>query len=133
LRHVRAWIEVDDTGIPPVEREHDEHIMDIILKSNKFQPAQIRMLNYCRLYLGAVTLSDLTTPTGIYLDNAKLKGEISRWSSTTQWLTIHQTRPAEAQWALWRRANKLWSKPKGRLSRPLGHWATGYEPTMNGE
>jgi hypothetical protein len=54
------------------------------------------MLNYCRLYLGAVTLSDLATPGGIYLDNAKLRGSISRLSSTTRWLRIHRARPLDA-------------------------------------
>ena len=122
LRHVRAWIEVDDAGIAPAERENDAHIMDLLLKSKKFQPVQIRTLNYCRLYLGAVTLLDLTTPSGIYLDNAKLNGHISRLSSQTRWLTIHQDRPSDAQWTLWRRANKLWSTPKGRLHCPLGRW-----------
>ena len=82
LCHVRAWIEVDDAGIASVERENDDHIMDIILQSQQFQPTQIRMLNYCRRYLGAVTLSDLTTLGGIYLDNAKLRGSISCLSST---------------------------------------------------
>ena len=122
LRHVRAWIEVGDAGIAPVEREHDAHIMDLILKSKQFKPGQIRALNYCRLYLGAVTLSDLTTPPGISLDNAKLNGQVSRLSSTTRWMKIHQERPAEAQWVLWRRANKLWSTKKGRLHRPMGRW-----------
>lgn len=122
LIHARAWIEVDEDGSVPLEREHDDHIMDIILQLKEFKPAQIRMLNYCRMYLGAVTLSDLTTANGIYLDNAKLHGHISRMSSTTRWLQIHQDRPAEAQWILWRKANLLWSSKKGRLKHPLGRW-----------
>ena len=85
LNHVRAWIDVDDAGIAPLEREHDNYIMDIILQSNNFTPAaQIRTLNYCRLHLGAITLSDLTTTSGIYLDNAKLRGHVSTTSTTTR-------------------------------------------------
>jgi hypothetical protein len=106
----------------PLEREHDDHIMDIILQSKKLKPAQIRTLNYCRMYLGAATLSDLTTANGIYLANAKLHGHISRMSSTTWWLRIHQDPPAEAQWILWRKANQLWSSKEGRLKHPLGRW-----------
>ena len=122
LNHTRAWIEVDDAGIVPLEREHDDYIMDLILQSEAFQPAQIRILNYCRLYLGAVTLSDLTTTTGIYLDNAKLKGHTSRMSIVTRWLKIHQERPSEVHWTLWQKANLLWSSRKGRLNQPLGRW-----------
>ena len=123
LNHVGAWIEVDDAEIAPLEREHDDYIMVLVLQSNEFQPTQIRMLNYCRLYLGAVTISDLTTTSGIYLDNAKLQGQISQMSSTTWWLKIYQERPADAQWKLWRRrANLLWSTREGRLHQPLGAW-----------
>ena len=122
LSHTRACIEVDDDGIAPVEREHDDYIMDLILDSQQFQPPQIRVLNYCRLYLGAVTLSDLTHPDGLYLDNAKLHGHSTRMSNETQWLKINQGRPSDTQWKLWRKANRLWSTPKGRLFQPLGRW-----------
>ena len=115
LNHVGAWIELDDAGIAPIERENDDYIMDLIIQSNAFQPVQIRMLNYCRLYLGAVTQSDLTTTNGTYLDNAKLHGHISRMSNKTRWLKIHQARPTETQWRLWRKANLIWSSKKGRL------------------
>ena len=96
--------------------------MDIILQSNQFTPAQIRMLNYCRLYLGAVTLADLTIPNGVALDQAKLKGHISHYSNITRWLKIRQDRSSETQWRLWRRANLLWSTRNGRLFQPLGNW-----------
>ena len=122
LRHVRAWIDVDSPGIAPMERENDQYIMEVVLRSNKFKPAQIRVINYCRLYLGAITLADLTTPNGLYLDNAKLNGQVSRFSNVTRWLKIRQDRPADAQWQIWRRANLLWSNRKGRLTNPLGKW-----------
>ena len=122
LHHVGAWIDLDDAGVAPIERENDDYIMDLIIQSNEFKPAQVRMLNYCRLYLGAVTLSDLTTTAGIYLDNAKLNGHISRMSNDTRWLKIYQSRPAEAQWRTWRKANLLWSNKKGRLHQLLGKW-----------
>jgi hypothetical protein len=86
-------------GYAPLECEHDDYMMDIILQSNKFTPAQIRVIKYCRLYLGATTLAaDLTTPNGITLDDAKLRGQVSRLSNVTRWLKILQDRPAQAQW-----------------------------------
>ena len=127
LRHVRAWIEVDNSGIAPLERENDQYIMDLVLQSHRFTPAQIRVINYCRLYLGAITLADLTTPNGIMLDNAKLQGHVSRLSNITRWLKIRQDRPADAQWQIWRRANLLWSNRKGGLTTPLGKWLRTHE------
>ena len=90
---------MDTPGIAPIEREHDDYIMDIILQSDEFTPAQIQTLNYCRLDLGAIMLADLTNPNGIILlDNAKLPhGHISRLSNVTRWLKIRQERPSETQ------------------------------------
>ena len=122
MADINATIELDETGVPTVQRQADTYIMDQILESNKFTAAQIRRLNYCRLYLQAITISDLTDATGITLDLTKLAGNPSIQSSTTTWLRVNQDRPSEAAWSLWRKANRLWSKPSGRLHTPLGSW-----------
>ena len=82
------------SGIPELERAHDYHIMEVIIRSRKYTPAQIRRLNYCRLYLNAVTLSDLTTVVDDRLDPAKLRGGASVLSTTSQWMRINQDRPS---------------------------------------
>jgi hypothetical protein len=50
MPHINATFELNDNGVPPIERENDTHIMDIILESNKFTASQVRRLNYCRLF-----------------------------------------------------------------------------------
>jgi hypothetical protein len=65
------------------------------------------MLNYCRMYLGALTIADLATSTGDRLDNAKLQGDNSLLSIETKWIKVHQERPGNAEWKLWRRANTI--------------------------
>ena len=60
LASVDAWIETDEPYVAPLERVNDDYIMERIVKSGKFSPAQIRTANYCRMFLGAVTLADLT-------------------------------------------------------------------------
>ena len=69
--------------------------MDAIINSGQFTLAQIRQLNYCRLYLKAVTLSDLSTPAGVALDRGKLDdGSPSVYSSSrTGGSSIYQVRP----------------------------------------
>jgi hypothetical protein len=42
--------------------------MDIIQHSKKFTDSEVRQLNYCRLFLNAITLSDITHTTGTRLD-----------------------------------------------------------------
>lgn len=108
--------------VAPLERAHDEYIMDRLVHSHQFSPAQTRTLNYCRLYLGALTLSDLTTTTGRYLDQAKVAGRPSLMGTTTQWLRVNQESPSEAEWRVWKRANRLWSTADGKMIQPLGPW-----------
>ena len=64
LTKINEWLHIDDAGILPLEREHDCYIMDQCLQSKLFKPASIRVINYCRMFLGAVALSDLTNTAG---------------------------------------------------------------------
>ncbi len=41
MARVNASLELDQNGVPPLEREHDTHIMDVVLESNKFTAAQV--------------------------------------------------------------------------------------------
>ena len=80
-----------------IQRQRDAYIMDLILDSDQFTPTQIRRLNYCRLYLQAVTISDLTDATGETLDQMKMRGVPDFWSSTTTWIRVNQDRPSETE------------------------------------
>lgn len=65
--------------------------MDAILASGKFTAAEIRCLNYCRLYLKAHTISDLSDVSGQYLDPTKVTGHMSdETSSKTHEVQINQ-------------------------------------------
>ena len=122
LSKIDAVIEVDDPGIQLPQRVDDSYLMDLILQSKQFKPAQIRRLNYCRLYLQAITLSDITTNTGLHLDLSKRNGFPSLYSSVTNNVRVHQDRPSQAEWKLWQKANLLWSEADGTLLHPLGSW-----------
>ena len=122
LASIDCSLHIDDTAIPELQRHHDSHIMDSILASRAFTAAEIRRLNYCRLYLQAQTLSDLVTLGGRSLDKAKLVGNPSLMSSTSHGVQINQSSPSDVDWKLWRRANTLWSTPGGHLRQPLGPW-----------
>ncbi len=119
---INATMELDNTGVPMIQRQHDAHIMDLILDSDQFTPMQIRRLNYCRLYLQAVTISDLTDATGEILNQMKMRGVPDFRSSTTTWILVNQDRPSELEWRLWRKANLLWSTVSGILHTSLGQW-----------
>ena len=122
LATVNASIEVNDPHIPPRQREGDEYLMDMIVKANVFTNAEICKLNYCRLYLQVVTLSDISKPNGEELDTSMLDGAPSLMSATTKLVKVNQDRPSEKEWKLWKRANSLWSDLGGRLLYPMTEW-----------
>lgn len=74
MAQINASFELDNSGVPLIKRKNDAHIMDAILESNRFTDTQIRRLHYCRLFLQAVTVSDLSDATGRQLDPSKLQG-----------------------------------------------------------
>jgi hypothetical protein len=93
MKHVGGWIELDTDYIPKAERVHDGYIMDMILASRQFNDKEIRQLNYCRLFLQAVTLSDITQANGRTLDPLMLKGVLDRYSSNSRWHHVTQEKP----------------------------------------
>jgi hypothetical protein len=122
LRHflasIHAGLTLNDSAVPTLQRQGDSYIMDHILQSQRFTAAEIRKINYCRLSLQAITISDLTQANGEVLDPSNLAGAPSLQSSMTMWVPINQERPSETGWKLWRRANLLWSTAEGRLRSP---------------
>ena len=126
LATINAWIEVDRTGIAPLERCQDMFIMDAVLASKKYSNAEIQKINYCRLHLGALTIADIATTRGDYLDTDKLRGNSSYSGTCNRWMQINQERPSENEWRLWKKANSLWSFSNGKLFRPLGLWTRAH-------
>jgi hypothetical protein len=113
---------LDDPMIPPLQRVHDAYIMDIIIQSKKYTDSEIRRINCCRIFLQAVTLSDLATVDGQHVDVSKLEGQPSLMSSTTTLMHIAQEQPAESEWLLWKKVNLLWSTDDGSFHQALGPW-----------
>ena len=72
--------------------------MDRILDSKTFDAEEIKRLNYCRLYLQAVTISDLTVIDGDQLDPGKWIGQPTELSSLSRLEWPRQNRPSPATW-----------------------------------
>ena len=122
LATINGSIATDTDPVPPTQRVHDCHLMDSVVSNPAFSPSQIRQVNYCRLYLQAHTLSDITMANGVCLDPAIMLGQRSLLSSHTKHHHFKQDRPSNLAWTQWRRACLLWSNPAGFLHQPLGAW-----------
>ena len=122
LGEIGGEIRVDNSFLLAPQREYDPYIMDLVLQSEQFQPSEIEQINYCRLFLQSVTVSDISLADGIRLDPHMRIGKPNSTSSTTTLHRINQIRPDDKAWRLWQRANLLWADPHQRLHQQLGRW-----------
>jgi hypothetical protein len=121
LASINASFKLDMNYVVPTQREGDRHIMDIARESNMFQEAKLSPLNYCRLYMGATTISDLTSPAGIHLA-PDLSFSNTTLPSTDRIHRAHQSRPHTLFWMYWLRFLRSIAYRRGKLKQPLGNW-----------
>ena len=67
LRMIQGRLRLSETFLPEIQRVNDSFIMDHVLERGTFSPPEIRRINYCRLFLQAITVSDITDATGTNL------------------------------------------------------------------
>jgi hypothetical protein len=64
LSEISGSLRIAQARLQPLARCDDQYIMDMILQSNLFSPHELKFLNYCRLYLQVLTLSDIINAQG---------------------------------------------------------------------
>lgn len=96
LAYSHSHLQLDQDFIPEIERLNDRYIMDIAMESGEFNADDLRLLNYCRLYLHVVTVSDITDATGSYIMPEMFDCIRPRWFNPTT-ITVLQQRPSRFQ------------------------------------
>jgi hypothetical protein len=114
-------LELDDPAVEKLQREGDAFLMDIAIKSGKFGRAQLKRLNYCRIYLNVLLVSDIANAAGDALEINAFKG-IPTINTTKH--RVHQKRPNREAWTQWKRLMfMLAGRTKAHsLLQPLGRW-----------
>ena len=127
----RAWKELDDLSIhlefdsPPVltQRDGDQLLVDMFIESLVDQET-LKWLNWCRIYLHAVTLSDIVTADGAAITMKAWTGvRDSHLVDRYQW--PRTARPSNQWWRCWQQwlsNNVTGHSSRRRLSSPLGLW-----------
>jgi hypothetical protein len=106
----------------PLLREKDEYLMQKAAQL-QLETKEIRFINYCRLYLNVITISDITEPDGIHICP-----EIYHLDKAVTWRQRSDTRynqqlPEKHQWYAWRKLIKnLTLFGRRRLKQVLGDW-----------
>ena len=123
LLTISGHLELTNHGSIPHRRMYDAHIMDVVLTCGHFKPAAIRKINYCRMYLNVLLLSDIVMPCGTRLDPAAYEGTRALYFTTPNHY-VHQTKPGKKSWKCWRKLLNSMCKPKQRLTliQHLGAW-----------
>eukprot|EP00957_Ditylum_brightwellii_P206812 15350109-Ditylum_brightwellii.AAC.1 len=114
-------LQLSYTGAYPPQREHDQHIMPIVINSNAFKLHEIKRINYCRLYLGVTTLSDTTLADGETLDPHMRSGNISLLSSSAKQLLAKQGCPNQNSWKTCGKCLKMFANDD-QLKVPPRQW-----------
>ena len=126
LQRINGQIQLDTPFIAPKQRQDDQYLMDLALKffPAKKKSAKLRRINYCRMYLNVLLLSDITTACGTKIDPAMYQGYPANTESTTDHHQVNQNRPNEKAWKDWRAfLHKLCGRTKDRrLIVPLKDW-----------
>ena len=124
LHSTNAALMLEQTHVTPLQRIGDFHLMDKVLQRSRFTEQQIRLINYCRMFLQVHTVADIATAGGTHVDPCFIHGNPSLLSSRSTDLEVHQERPITLEaWRLWKAACKLWCNIQtGALHRPLGQW-----------
>jgi hypothetical protein len=87
-----------------------------------YSPSNLKLLNQCRLYLQAFSLTDITSADGKQIIQHYKKGILGQdRRSNLRWPT--QQRPGKKAWNLWQQALQHLEE-RGNLIKPLGKWTT---------
>ena len=122
LGEIQGSMQIAGTHIQPLERHGDQYIMDLVLASDQFKPVEVKFVNYCRLYLRVLTISDLCNASGTHLAEGIHAGQYHHYQSYSILQEPLQERPNQAVWGIWRRFLKMICYNKTKLKRPLGPW-----------
>ena len=122
LGSIKGTVQIADMIVQPLERHGDRYIMDVALSCDRLTKCDIKFINYCRLHLQMLTISDMCNAAGTELADGVVKGFRCRSQSYSILEEPLQARPNELVWGIWRRFLRTFCYDKVKLMRPLGPW-----------
>ena len=124
LRKIEGQIIVDIPIVPPPERQSDIYIMRYAMECGLFSDDDLKIINYCRLYLHVTTVSELFSVDGRTILPDLLQCRREPWFDCQTYITL-QARPSEFQIRTkWQRLCREWIPGTRQAREPLelGHF-----------
>jgi len=117
MSQIGFTLEVENAWRPSLSCQHDIAIMDAAMQYN-FTAQQLKQINFCRMYLQVIMLSDIVDASGTRILSSAFHG------------TIDVTRSSKLHWPAWQCPNSWTSwkqllthlSTRGRLHQELGPW-----------
>lgn len=107
LSSIQAYITVDTHFTPNLEREGDITIMDFAIQSGEFTTQELKIVNYCRLYMHAYTISDLIDATGRKMLRYMFECTRPPWFDTDTYITVQRQPSLYQRHFQWKRLCRL--------------------------
>ena len=124
LASANAFLQLDDTAIPPIERVGDQYIMEFAIQSGEFSPRELKAINYCRLYLHLTTISEMVDADGQSMLQHVFECHRPDWFDPST-VTVLQSQPSYHQRHYqWKRLCRMMCTEDLRLIESLhvGRW-----------
>eukprot|EP00956_Cyclotella_meneghiniana_P019828 scaffold34484_cov39-Cyclotella_meneghiniana.AAC.4 len=121
-------IVIENQLCPKLQRVHDESIMEKISKLPGVKPREVQHANQCRKYMRVITIAELSTLCGRYIEPTRFNG---RWRAKSRLRWPRQPPPTGPMWDTFQRLVKraFCSRNMNRsktqnipLDKPLGSW-----------
>jgi hypothetical protein len=127
LGSINSHLELEDTYIPPLQREGDCFLMDHAANTS-FSSTEIEIINACRLYKGVTLLSDTATSDGKEIRTDIINSGKPLLSPKN--IMPYQQDPSMKSWALWKRFLRQFVLGDTTcLQHDLGRWYETGEAT----
>ena len=130
LQSIQGSLQITHVKLQPLQRVDDRYIMDLVLAAG-FKKTEIQRINYRRLYLQVLTISDMCNATGDQLAMGIYEGVKSSQQSISLLEEPLQERPGNYTWTIWRRFLKTLARDRRHLNNPLGPWDPIYPTRRN--
>ena len=127
LRRLNGQLWIEGAWTPERQRVGDVSLMEAFCRLPRVTRDQLEKANHCRLFLRAITLSDITTMDGDYIPQEYMNGTV-RLDSPLLW--PRQPQPTKKMWNIFRRLireafctlHNYRSPDPYKLDSPLGRW-----------
>jgi len=122
MRTIDITVEFEAVLALPIQRQNNFYLMDWAVHCGAFGPAALKQINFCCLYLRAVTASDITNASGTAVRAEMWWGEHCEAPAPNGQINRREKPSSARTWLLWRKLLQKFANREKILTLPLGSW-----------